>query len=1212
VESAAGDEVLKLIEKLKINKIQVLKKSGRVLISAVSGELISNDSIREIERYYRKILGTDGVELSIRFETGLELDEILEEYWNEIIKAVSCHNPSAVGILSGSSWSLDKSVLAVTLANGGVSVLESNGCGRQLEKLIAEFFGSKVRVLFNSPEQNEEGWHEYIEFKETQEKKVINESVTAFKQAPERKDEDTGAIVLKGRDIKSDPVPMKSISIDSQKVTIEGDVFSSECRETRKKAIMCTLFVTDYTSSLTVKCFLTKSDFEKIKDHICEGNTLKIRGEIQYDGYARDIVLIAKDIVKVRKKKKTDNAPVPRVELHMHTRMSAMDAVTDVAELVKTAAEWGHKAIAVTDHGVVQAFPDAYSAAKKYGIKIIYGMECYLLEGETVYHAIILAKNRTGLKNLYKIVSDSHLRYFHKKPRVPRELLANLREGLLLGTACESGELFTAVLENRSADELEKIAGFYDFLEIQPLGNNRFLIASGRVGDTEALQELNRRIVNLGEKLNIPVVATCDVHFMNPEDEVFRRILMAGQGYEDADRQAPLYLRTTEEMLREFEYLGEEKAYEVVVRNTNAIFDMIEEFPPVPEGTFPPVIDGSDQLIRQLSEGRAREIYGDPLPVIVQDRLRKELDSIIKNNFSVMYVIAWKLVSKSLADGYLVGSRGSVGSSFVANMAGITEVNSLPAHYICRNCKYSEFITDGSYGCGFDLPDKACPRCGTQLDKDGYDIPFETFLGFDGDKEPDIDLNFSGEYQPAAHKYTEELFEEGHVFRAGTISTIASKTAYGFVRGYLDERGLSVTNAEIERLVRGCSGIKRTTGQHPGGIIIVPRDKEIFDFCPIQRPADDTDSDIITTHFDYNAISGKLLKLDLLGHDDPTVIKMLEDLTGVDAKSIPLADKTTMRIFSSTEPLGIKPEDIDSEVGTLGIPEFGTGFVRQMLVETKPTRFSELIRISGLSHGTGVWLNNAQDIIRSGTATLSEVICTRDDIMLYLLQKGLPPAMSFKIMEDLRKGKGLKEEYEKAMREKEVPDWYIKSCKILQYLFPKAHAAAYVMMAFRIAWFKVYYPEAFYAAYFTVRADDFDAGLMAQGQGKVQNRINELKDRKGVDNGAVTQKDKNVLTILEVVNEMYARGIKFLPVDLYKSDPVKFLITTGGIRPPLNSLQGLGLAAASAISKAREEGEFLSVEDLRIRAGISKAVIEILGENGCLEGLPESNQLTLF
>ena len=596
----------------------------------------------------------------------------------------------------------------------------------------------------------------------------------------------------------------------------------------------------------------------------------------------------------------------------------------------------------------------------------------------------------------------------------------------------------------------------------------------------------------------------------------------------------------------------------------------------------------------------------------MQDRLRKELDSIIKNNFSVMYVIAWKLVSKSLADGYLVGSRGSVGSSFVANMAGITEVNSLPAHYICRNCKYSEFITDGSYGCGFDLPDKACPGCGTQLDKDGYDIPFETFLGFDGDKEPDIDLNFSGEYQPAAHKYTEELFEEGHVFRAGTISTIASKTAYGFVRGYLDERGLSVTNAEIERLVRGCSGIKRTTGQHPGGIIIVPRDKEIFDFCPIQRPADDTDSDIITTHFDYNAISGKLLKLDLLGHDDPTVIKMLEDLTGVDAKTIPLADKTTMRIFSSTEPLGIKPEDIDSEVGTLGIPEFGTGFVRQMLVETKPTRFSELIRISGLSHGTGVWLNNAQDIIRSGTATLSEVICTRDDIMLYLLQKGLPPAMSFKIMEDLRKGKGLKEEYEKAMREKEVPDWYIKSCKILQYLFPKAHAAAYVMMAFRIAWFKVYYPEAFYAAYFTVRADDFDAGLMAQGQGKVQNRINELKDRKGVDNGAVTQKDKNVLTILEVVNEMYARGIKFLPVDLYKSDPVKFLITTGGIRPPLNSLQGLGLAAASAISKAREEGEFLSVEDLRIRAGISKAVIEILGENGCLEGLPESNQLTLF
>jgi len=1212
VEGAAGDDVFKFIKKLKINKIQVLKKSGRVRINAVSNKLIPYDRICEMEQYYRKELETDRVELSVRFETGLPLNEALDMYWTEIIKAVSYRFPSATGILHGSSWSLENSSLIVSLVNGGTSVLESNGCGGQLEKLIALFFGSKVKVVFKSPEHNETSWYEYIEFKKNQEKKTIKESAVVFNQVPEEKDRNTDVIVIKGRDFKSEITPMNSISIDSERVSIEGDVFSAEYRETKKKAIMCTLFITDYTSSLTVKSFFTKSNFERIKEYLCEGNTLKIRGEIQYDSYAKDIVLMAKDIVKVQKKKKSDNSPIPRVELHMHTRMSSMDAVTDVADLVRTAAEWGHKAIAVTDHGVVQAFPDAYSAAKKHGIKIIFGMECYLLVGESVYHAVILVKNRAGLKNLYKIVSDSHLKYFHKRPRVPKELLTSFREGLLIGTACESGELFTAVLENRGVDELERIASFYDFLEIQPLGNNRFLVEGGRVSGMEALQELNRRIVNLGEKLNKPVVATCDVHFLNPEDEVFRRILMAGQGYADADRQAPLYLRTTEEMIEEFEYLGKDKAFEVVVKNTNAIADMIEEFPPVPEGTFPPVIEGSDLKLRQLAEGRAREIYGDPLPELVHERLQKELNAIIKNNFSVMYIIAWKLVSKSLADGYLVGSRGSVGSSFVANMAGITEVNSLPAHYICCKCKYSEFITDGSYDCGFDLPDKECPRCGNQLDKDGYDIPFETFLGFDGDKEPDIDLNFSGEYQPIAHKYTEEIFEKGHVFRAGTISTIASKTAYGFVRSYLDERGLSVTNAEIERLVRGCSGIKRTTGQHPGGVIIVPRDKEIYDFCPIQRPADDTGSEIITTHFDYDSISGTLLKLDILGHDDPTVIKMLEDMTGVDARTIPLADKTTMRIFSSTEPLGVNPEDIDSEVGTFGIPEFGTSFVRQMLVETRPTRFSELIKISGLSHGTGVWLNNAQEIIRSKTATLSEVICTRDDIMLYLQHKGLPPAMSFKIMEDLRKGRGLKEEYEKAMKEKGVPDWYIESCKKLQYIFPKAHAAAYVMMAFRIAWFKVHYPEAFYAAYFTVRADDFDASLMIHGRERVQGKISELKDRRGHDNGTMTQKDKNVLTILEVVNEMYARGIKFLPVDLYKSDIAKFIITDGSIRPPLIALQGLGLAAANAIAKAREEGEFLSVEDLRIRAGISKAVIEILGENGCLDGLPESNQLTLF
>ena len=824
------------------------------------------------------------------------------------------------------------------------------------------------------------------------------------------------------------------------------------------------------------------------------------------------------------------------------------------------------------------------------------------------YHAIILAKNQIALKNLYKIVSQSQLEYFYKRPRVPKKLLMEYKEGLILGSACEAGELYRAILEGKSEKDISKIVKFYDYLEIQPLGNNQFLINNGSVESQEELKNINKKIVELGEKYKKPVVATCDVHFLDPKDEVFRRILMAGQGFADADNQAPLYFRTTDEMLEEFSYLGEEKGYEVVVTNTNKIADMCEEILPIPEGTFPPKIEGAEEEIKTLSEAKAREIYGEELPEIVKKRMEKELNSIIKNGFSVMYIISQKLVSKSLEDGYLVGSRGSVGSSFVAYLTGITEVNSLPPHYICEKCKYSEFIQDGSYGCGFDLPDKNCPDCGNSLKKDGYDIPFETFLGFDGDKEPDIDLNFSGEYQPRAHKYTEELFGEGHVFRAGTIGTIAEKTAFGFVKNYLDDREIVTTNAEINRLVKGCTGVKRTTGQHPGGVMIVPEDKDIYDFCPIQRPADDTTSSIITTHFDYHSISGCLLKLDILGHDDPTVIKMLEDLTGIKATTITIGEKNTMGIFRSTEPLGIKPEDINSQVGTFAIPEFGTKFVRQMLVDTKPTTFAELIRISGLSHGTDVWLNNAQDLIRDNITTLPNVISTRDDIMLYLIQAGLEPKTAFKIMEDVRKGKGLKEEYEKEMKEKNVPAWYIDSCKKIKYMFPKAHAAAYVMMAFRIAWFKVNYPKEFYVTYFTVRADDFDAELMCNGQDKVRNKIKELEQR----GNTLTQKEKNVLTILEVVNEMYARGINFLPIDLYQSDATKFQIVADGIRPPLNSLQGLGNAAAQNIVEARNEGEFISIDDLRIRAKISKAVIEILQNNGCLKGLPESNQISLF
>ena len=1194
-------------------------------------------------------------------------------------------------------------------------------------------------------------------------------------------------------------------------VTISGDVFKTDIFETKTGRIILTFFITDYTSSIAVKCFLRDKDKEHVLENVKKGLYCKVRGEATMDPYAKEVVIMARDINKLTKIERMDTAEEKRVELHMHTTMSSMDAVTAASKIVERAAKFGHKAVAITDHGVVQAFPDAQIAAKKNNIKVIYGVEGYLADNGTpivingheesfddeyvvfdiettgfsskndkiieigavklkdgeivdsfstfvdpkvnipykiteltsitqnmvngqptidevlpkfmefvgnsvlvahnaafdvgfikknlmdmgktlknpvmdtvplarylypdlkkvklnlvakhlgislenhhravddakataeilkfsfkkmkeemdihdvktlnekylsnidvkklpLHHIIILAKNQTGIKNLYKLVSMAHLDYFARRPRLPKSIITEYREGLIIGSACEAGQLYKAVLEGKTDGELKEIASFYDYLEIQPIQNNEFLIRKGNVKDEEELRELNRKIYDLGKEMDKPVVATCDCHFLDPNDEVFRRIIMAGQGYGDADNQPPLYFRTTNEMMKEFEYLGEEACREVVIENTQKIADMVEAVKPIPDETFPPKIEGAEEEIRNMTMNKVHSIYGENLPEVVQKRLDKELNSIINNGYAVLYLIAQKLVAKSLEDGYLVGSRGSVGSSFVATMSDITEVNGLPPHYVCPNCKKSEFFLDGSISSGADLPDKNCPDCGAKYIKDGHDIPFETFLGFEGDKEPDIDLNFSGEYQAVVHKYTEVLFGKGYVFKAGTIGTVAEKTAYGFVKKYLQERGLVVSQAEIERLTIGCTGIKRTSGQHPGGIMVVPNDNEIYNFCPIQHPADDVNTDIITTHFDYHSISGRLLKLDILGHDDPTVLRMLQDLTGLDPKTIPLNDPKVISLFTSPDALGVTKEELGCEVGSYGLPEFGTKFVRQMLVDTQPKSFADLVRISGLSHGTDVWLNNAQYFIKEGYTTLKDCIATRDDIMVYLMYKDLPPKTAFTIMEKVRKGKGLSEEDEALMREKNVPDWYIESCKRIKYMFPKGHAVAYVMMAVRIAYYKVYYPEAYYTTYFTVRADDFDADLICKGEEAIKAKMEELNSL----GNNISVKEKGLLTILEISYEMYKRGLNFLKVDLYKSEATKFKIEEDGIRPPLNALQGVGDNAAKSIVECRVNGEFISKEDLRLRSKVSKTVIETLDNHGCLEGMQESNQLSLF
>ena len=1037
---------------------------------------------------------------------------------------------------------------------------------------------------------------------------------------------------IMGRDIMGQSVPLSGLSADSGVVILEGILFKKDSRPIKNEKKLVTLLMTDKKTSVCMKAFCSNNKWEEIDSLLKSGDYIKVRGETEWDRYDNCLVVMLKDINKGQIKKRKDTYEGgKRVELHAHTKMSAMDGLNEVANLVKTAAAWGQPAVAVTDHGVVQSFPDAAKTAKKLAsdkenpidIKIIYGMEGYVFDDsdcrsedgtidfkkKNTNHIILLAKTQEGLKNIYKLVSYSHLEYFYKRPRLPKSVIAAHRDGLIIGSACEAGEVYRAVAAGKSQEEIEEIASFYDYLEIQPLVNNRFMIEQGMVSGEEELREHNRQIVALADRLGKPVVATTDAHYDEPESAIYRNILMAGMGFKDAENGQGLYMRTTDEMMEEFAYLGEDTARRVVIDNTNLIADMIDgSILPVPKGKFPPKIAGAEETLRTTCMEKAYSIYGNPLPEEIGARLEKELSSIIDNGYAVMYVSAQMLVHKSMEDGYLVGSRGSVGSSFAATMAGITEVNPLDPHYICPNCKKLIWGDMQLYDCGIDMPEKDCPECGTPMHRDGYTIPFATFLGFNGDKEPDIDLNFAGEYQATAHKYVGEIFGEKNVFTAGTVGTVADKTAYGYVMKFADEFNRPINKFEADRLTQGCTGVKRTTGQHPGGIIIVPDDHEIYEFCPVQHPANDMKSDIITTHFDYHKIDENLLKLDILGHNIPSMIRQLQDMTGIDPMKADLTDRKVLSIFNGIEALDIKDPDYQYTHGSYAIPEFGTSFVRQMLDDTKPDKFADLVRISGFSHGTDVWLNNAQDYIRSGTATMREVISTRDDIMNYLILKGIENKTSFQIMEDVRKNRPLKEEQLAVMKEHGVPDWYIDSCIKIQYMFPRAHAVAYVMMSFRMAWYKVYYPVEFYATHFSSVVANFDADTILKGPQAVLDRIEMIK---AMGNNA-TAKEQSDILVLEVAYEMYARGYEFAPARLGKSQALKFWSDEGKVLLPFVALEGVGDTAAKAFADAYAEKPFFTIEEAVNRAKLNKTAVEALRAHGVFEGLPETDQLSLF
>ena len=1427
----------------------VLKKRSRILEMEISSDkYIEINEIEGLKNFIKSRFLLNDSKISIKYNEGVKMKPLDKELIN-IMLSISYKHPFLRAAVNNCEYEIKENTITLNFNMGVSRMLKDLKYDRVIKEEIKRLYGRYYKIVFNDSVSDEEllrinkersiktmlkaqqeiklSVHKQKKSPSTSEETYKTKQNRDYKSYESKGTKIDSEFLILGRSayLKESLIKITDISPYEGRVCIDGEISNMETKELRSGKILVSFDLYDGSSSISCKSFLKPEQSEEVLGRLKKAKGVRLEGNSGYSKFSGEIEVIANTIVETKGLKRAvrkDNAEVKRVELHMHTKMSQMDAMTSATDLIKRAMSWGMKSIALTDHGVVQAFPEAHKLLGRDNpdMKIIYGVEAYLApdkkpsarnikgqnidttycvfdlettgfspklekiteigimkvkdgkvidsfstfvnpekpipsrvvevtnitddmvrDAETIdkvfpkmlefmkgsvlvahnaefdigflkhnakelgyefdftyidtltlaqdifhdfktyklgriaknlgikvevahralddvdttvkvfnvmmdelkergaknledieeyacneeskkvqykklktYHAIILAKNYTGLKNLYKLVSYSHLDYFYKKPRILKSMYKKYSEGLILGSACCEGELYKAILEGKPDEEVERIASDYDYLEIQPLGNDDFLIRNEQVPDKEYLKDINRKIISIAEKQNKLVVATGDVHFMDPEDEIYRRILEAGQGFKDADEQAPLYLRTTEEMLKEFDYLGEEKAYEVVVTNTNKVADMCEQISPISAEKCPPHIDGCEQTIKDIAYDKAHELYGDPLPTIVQERLDMELESIIKNGFSVMYIIAQKLVWKSNDDGYLVGSRGSVGSSLVAYMTGITEVNALQPHYRCPKCKYSDF-NDYGVSNGFDLPDKVCPNCGENLDKDGMDIPFETFLGFNGDKEPDIDLNFSGEYQAKAHRYTEVIFGKGTTFKAGTIGTIAEKTAFGYVKKYYEEHNQPINKAEITRIAKGCTGIKRTTGQHPGGIIVVPKGREIFEFCPVQHPADDPESDIITTHFDYHSIDQNLLKLDILGHDDPTVIRMLQDITGVDPHKIPLDDKETMSIFSSTDALGVTPEQINSKVGTYGIPEFGTKFARGMLVDTMPKQFADLLCISGLSHGTDVWLGNAKDLIDQGIVTsISDAVCCRDDIMVYLIKKGLPKNTAFKIMETVRKGKALKDpekwaEYEALMREHEVPEWYIESCKKIKYMFPKAHAAAYVMMAFRIAWFKVHIPKAYYAAYFSIRAKAFDAEFMIYGKEKVKEKMKEITN---MGNDAAP-KDKDMYDDMELVLEMYERGFKFLPIDLYKSDATKFKVEEDGIRPPLNSISGMGNVAAESIYAAvHEETPISSVDNLKKRAKIGNAAADLLRKFGCLKGLQESDQVSFF